>query len=357
MISLAKARTIRNGLKLLLLEGKNPNQVKRDSKLAELRQQSFKSIAEEYFETRGKDSTELQKSHNRLRTYVYPKIGSMPIDSITSPMIASLVRQADEKNKGDTAKRVLAVVRNIFTYARAGGLVSSNPAEGMQSILKPPQKKSRPHELDITKIGKLLKAIDELDVYPPAKAVNQLLPMLFCRKVELLGARWDEIDWDKKQLEVPVSRMKISENGAFIIPLPRQANRILTKLRPYTEVSGYIFASERRQSRTRAYTHISDGQVNAKLDMALKAAELPPKSQVPHGWRHVAETLLKEKGPELIKGFNKDWIRVQMHHSPTGIEASYDKAQYLKDRPRMMQAYADLLDGYKGVEKLLKVVK
>jgi integrase len=59
-----------------------------------------------------------------------------------------------------------------------------------------------------------------------------------------------------------------------------------------------------------------------------------------HGFRSMASTLLNEQG------WNKDAIERQLGHSERdGVRAAYNYAEYLPERKKMMQAWADYLDG------------
>jgi hypothetical protein len=54
----------------------------------------------------------------------------------------------------------------------------------------------------------------------------------------------------------------------------------------------------------------------------------------------MASTLLNEQG------YNRDWIERQLAHGERdAVRAAYNYAQYLPERRRMMQQWADYLDG------------
>ena len=61
----------------------------------------------------------------------------------------------------------------------------------------------------------------------------------------------------------------------------------------------------------------------------------------PHGFRHTAATMLAEMS------WNTDAIDRQLAHKEQGVKGVYQKAQYLEERTRMMQAWADYADGLK----------
>lgn len=58
-----------------------------------------------------------------------------------------------------------------------------------------------------------------------------------------------------------------------------------------------------------------------------------------HGFRHTASTLLNEMG------YSADAIELQLAHiSQDRVRATYNKAQLMDERIRMMQEWADFID-------------
>ena len=69
------------------------------------------------------------------------------------------------------------------------------------------------------------------------------------------------------------------------------------------------------------------------------------RKQTAHGFRHLVSTALNEKG------YQEDWIERQLAHGdPDKIRGTYNKAQYLDPRRKMMQDWADLLDAMRSRE-------
>lgn len=60
--------------------------------------------------------------------------------------------------------------------------------------------------------------------------------------------------------------------------------------------------------------------------------------QTAHGFRHLLSTELHERG------YNPDWIEVQLAHIIPGMRGVYNGAQYLEQRRGMMQGWADSID-------------
>jgi integrase len=115
-----------------------------------------------------------------------------------------------------------------------------------------------------------------------------------------------------------------------IVPLATQTLAVLRELEPLTGDGRYLFPSERTRDRP-----MSDNTVNA----ALRRLGYPKEEMTGHGFRGIASTLLNEQG------WNSDVIERQLAHSEQNkIRAAYNFAEYLPERRRLMQGWADHLD-------------
>ena len=69
-----------------------------------------------------------------------------------------------------------------------------------------------------------------------------------------------------------------------------------------------------------------------------------------HGFRSMASTLLNEQG------WNRDAIERQLAHAErNSVRAAYNYAEFMPERKRMMQAWADYLDGIKAGAKIIPI--
>ena len=71
----------------------------------------------------------------------------------------------------------------------------------------------------------------------------QLLALTFVRTGELIGARWDEVDFDREEWHIPKERMKMSR--PHVVPLSRQAVVVLKTLQEITGEKPFVFYSLR----------------------------------------------------------------------------------------------------------------
>jgi integrase len=156
--------------------------------------------------------------------------------------------------------------------------------------------------------------------------------LVFLRSSELSNAEWSEIDFEKQEWRIPAQRMKMKE--IHIVPLARQTIEILLSLHKFTGNFKYLFPSIRSFEKTIGHTTL----IHAIRLMGYDKEEL-----CVHGFRGMASTLLNELG------YNRDWIERQLAHSErNGVRAAYNYAQYLPERRRMMQEWADYLDALRA---------
>lgn len=155
-----------------------------------------------------------------------------------------------------------------------------------------------------------------------------IAPLLFVRPGELRNAEWSEINFMKREWRIPAEKMKMRIE--HIVPLSDQAITILQQLHPLTGNGKYLFPSVRTLSRPMS---------NNTLNGALRRLGYTKEEITPHGFRSMASTLLNEQG------FNRDAIERQLSHGERNtVRAAYNFAEYLSDRKKMMQTWANYLD-------------
>ena len=130
---------------------------------------------------------------------------------------------------------------------------------------------------------------------------------------------------------------------AHIVPLARQAIAILRELQPVTTHRRYVFPSLRTRDRC-----LSENTLNG----ALRRLGYTKEEMTCHGFRSMASTLLNELG------WNRDAIERQLAHSERdGVRAAYNRAEFLPERRKMVQAWADYLDGLRDGAEIIPLYK
>lgn len=329
-IPLAQARKLRDEARAILQSGRHPTLDKKAKKLRNAMQgaNTFEKIARLWMETKSKGLTPKYAKQNleRLQHHVFPVIGPFPITEITIPDVVRVVERIGNRGTIETAKRMKQLMGQVFRYAAQRGLCDHNPAADLRDIL-PSHKEKHYSCVPMAEVPDLLRAIEakETDL---GKYALLFLALTFVRTGELIGARWDEIDFDRAEWHIPKERMKMKR--PHVVPLSHQAIAILKDIHALTGTKTHVFHSTASKSK-----HISNGIIL----MALRRMGYQGR-MTGHGFRTLASTLLNEKGyaPDVIE-------RQLAHEDNDKIRSAYNRAEYLLERKKMMQDYADLLEG------------
>ena len=334
-VSLAKARDRRADARKLLVDGIDPSVVKRAEKFARLEQgtNTFEAIGREWFEKNSPrwSTSHRDRSKRLLEKDLYPWLGSRPIAEIDAPELLRVIRRIESRGAVDTAHRALQYCGMVFRYAIATGRASRDPSGDLRGALPPVQKRHHASIIEPKAVGALLRAIEGYEGHLVTRCALQLAPLVFVRPGELRRAEWSEIDMENAEWRIPADKMKME--SPHIIPLSRQALATLSEIKPLTGGGTYVFPSVRSRQRP-----MSENTVNA----ALRRLGYTKEQMTGHGFRSMASTLLNEQG------WHHDAIERQLAHAErNGVRAAYNYAEHLPERRRMMQAWADYLDGLK----------
>jgi integrase len=319
LVTLAEARAKRDGLKKSLAEGIEPQR-------KESKQPAFEDACRTYWGGR-KDLSE-QYRENALRgleLHLWPKLGRRPIGAIDREALLAELVALDAKGKHSYARKVRMWASQVFEWAREHRWAKVNPATDIRPRHAFGNAPVEHHPaLDLPEIPHLWERL-ALEGDLQSVLACRLLAYTWVRTDELRYAEWSEFQGDLWR--VPAARMKMDRD--HIVPLPTQAMPILANLKARSRGSKYILPAEHRLDRA-----ISENAVLALL------YRLGYKGRMSgHGWRTVASTWANENG------FNKDAIERQLAHAPDDkVRAAYNRAAFLPERRRMLQAFATWLN-------------
>ena len=177
-----------------------------------------------------------------------------------------------------------------------------------------------------------LKALErnEARIFERTRRAVWLSLLTFCRPGEIRQAQWSEIDFEAKEWHIAAHKMKMRR--AHIVPLSKQA---LAILQDQKEETGHLNTDFVFPSQIRPKKPMSDGTVNKAIKRLGFGDEM-----VAHGFRALARTAIREK-----LGFDSEIIERQLAHKASGpLGEAYDRTQFLPERKKMMQRWADYLD-------------
>lgn len=180
---------------------------------------------------------------SRLRRHVLPLIGKMRVLDLARRDVERMQAKITAGGTaGDhrTGRRGRAIVRGgalvaagcvttlsaMLNWAKVRGLIADNPAHGVRKAK--PAKRER--FLSTAEARLLLKTLDDLETQKAISSshaeIFRILLFTGARKTEILGLRWNEVDFDRKQIRLPRHRSKTGErsitlNGPAVAALAR----------------------------------------------------------------------------------------------------------------------------------------
>lgn len=332
-ITLKQAREHRDEIRKQVATGIDPSAARKAVKAALAGEGSFEALAREWYHqfSGGWTPEHAGRVWRRLEADLLPWLGKRPVKELEAPELLACLRRIQARGALESAHRALQTLSQAFRYAVATGRATRDPTADLRGALPPVKVKHFAAITDPKAIGALLRDLDSYEGSFVTRCALQLAPLLFVRPGELRQAEWPEFDLEAAEWRIPAHKMKMRH--AHIVPLARQSVAILRELHALTGRGRYLFPGLRTAARP-----MSENTVNA----ALRRMGYDQSQMTGHGFRSMASTLLNEMG------WHQDAIERQLAHAEKdGVRAAYNRAEHLPERRRMMQAWADYLDGLK----------
>ena len=275
-----------------------------------------------------------------LEGHIFPALGARPLASIRPGEVMASIKAVEATGAADQASRVLQRVKAIYRWAVTHERIESNPMLDLvpSEILKPRHVKHRP-ALSDRELPAFLDKLAEYEGDPTTVQALRLLMLTATRPGEVRGARWAEFDLGAALWIIPPERMKMRTEHR--VPLSRQALEVLGSMQALSGGSELVFPSPFYPGKS-----LSENTFNSAMArMGYKGIATA------HGFRALFSTVANECG------WNPDVIERQLAHTERNeVRAAYHRSTYLQDRAKLMQWWADYLDGRKG-GKLHKMPK
>ncbi|QJT79277.1 integrase arm-type DNA-binding domain-containing protein [Kosakonia sp. MUSA4] len=328
-ITLADARSRRDNARKLVAEGKNPSEVRKEQKLA-LQTESenaFEKIAREWHQMKSAKWSAGYASDimEAFQNDIFPYVGTRPVGEIKPLELLNVLRKIEKRGALEKMRKVRQRCSEVFRYAIATGRAEFNPAADLSSALEVHQSNHFPF-LKAEEIPDFLKALEGYSGSKIVQIATKLLMITGVRTIELRAALWQEFDMDNALWEIPAKRMKMRR--PHFVPLSPQALNLLNELKIMTGNYRYVFPG--RNDPNKPMSEASINQLIKRIGYSGKVTG--------HGFRHMLSTILHENGYESI------WIELQLAHvDKNSIRGTYNHAQYLENRRRMMEWYSEFI--------------
>jgi integrase len=299
-MSLKQAREKRDTAKKQIADGIDPSLDRKIKKLG-AGENTFQAIALEWYEksTINKSDSHKKRTMRILENDLFPWLGYKPIAELKTPELLVTLQRIEDRNAIETTHRALQISGQVFRYAIASGKAEIDITQALRGALKQPTSSNFASLTDPSKIKPLLQSIDDYSGSLVVKYALQLAPLVFVRPGELRQAEWEHIDLETKEWRYFVTKTKVQH----IVPLSKQAVKILTDLQPLTGRGRYVFPSEKTPNGSRAMSDVA-------LLAALRRMGFSKEEMSVHGFRAMARTMLDE-----VLGFRPDFIEHQLAHA------------------------------------------
>jgi integrase len=329
VVSLAEAREKANACRKLVAAGIDPlTQHKADraaARSAELHMATFKQCLDGFLNSHGDSWREkhLKQWQNSMASYAKPLFG-LTVNAIDVGAVLKVI-EPEWKRAPETMDRVRRRIGEVLGWAQARGFRPHGPLPtAWRGLLD----KTLPHPRTVAPIAHHAAMSYEAvpTLYRKLVATDQVpelclawLILTASRSGEARGARWDEIDFDKKVWTVPPSRMKRSREHR--VPLSAEA---LAQLKRLPRAGEHLFTV--------------NGSGKPIVAMSLRKALLRHGGDgfTVHGFR----SAFRDWGGERTNA-PRELLEVALSHAiGSQTEASYARGDLLEKRRRIMQQWA-----------------
>ena len=332
-VGLKAARDLATAARKVLETGDDPGEVRKAEKAKTTHEaaNTLEAVALDWLDHQASrwESETMGRIRASLQADIFPALGTRPMASIKAGEVMAAVKKIEARGAGDQANRVLQRVKSVYRWAVTHERIETNPMLDLvpSEILKPREVQHRAALPE----KELPDFIAKLDAYvgdPHTIHALRLLMLTATRPGEVRGARWAEFDLDAALWTIPPERMKMRSEHR--VPLSTQALEVLADMQALSADSVLVFPSPVYRSKP-----LSENTFNSALArMGYK------NTATAHGFRALFSTVANEHG------WNPDVIERQLAHKEQNeIRAAYHRTTYMQDRTKLMQWWADYLDG------------
>lgn len=350
-LGIAAAREKRRAAKALLAEGRDPMLAK--GQVISEGGDTFFAVANRWHENR---KTALDPAHadrvwSRMERDVFPYIGQRPIQEITAPEVLEMIRRIESRGALDISRRAKQGVGQVFQFAIACGLASSDPTANLRGALKPRPRVKHMSRLPLVEFPAFIEKVrdyqeegDRRSAITRDAVMFALLTWVRTKELRLaVKSEFEDLHGKNPLWRIPAARMKMGRE--HLVPLSAQAAQIAR--RTISRATGEFL-----------FPGVSADRPLSENTMIYALYRLGYHSrQTVHGFRGLASTWANEQLVEFgkpaiwIRKYHEDWVEMQLAHSEKNdVRGAYNAAEYLVPRRRMMQDWADFLDGNKVVQ-------
>jgi len=271
---------------------------------------------------------------NTLRDYAFPKIGRMPVDSIDQPEVLMCLSPI-WTDKHETARRLAQRIKTVLDVAKSKGLRSGeNPVTSIKEGKVLPKVVAKP------KHHKAMRWQDVPAFYQALQDRNAMAAkalMFTCltasRTGEVLGMRWEELDFEARVWTCPEERMKTGV--AHRVPLTEE---MLAIIEPLTAMkSEVVFEGQKRHKPL------------SNMSMLMLLRRMAVEGVTVHGFRSTFRDWASE-----VANAPREVAELSLAHKVgSDVERAYARSDLLDKRRGLLKRWSQFVSGQNG--KVLRI--
>jgi integrase len=278
-------------------------------------------------EARLKDGTQRPATYQQAKLHLtgphWRPLASRPIGDLRRAEIAARLHEIVSEHGRTAAARARANLAALFNWAMREGLCERNPTIGTNNPNE--GAKSRERVLTDHELAIVWNACGDDDF----GRIVRLLILTGCRREEIGGLRWRELDLAAGIMTIPGERTK--NHRTHTLGLPQMALEILRSA-PRREEREFVFGGRGGSFSAWSYSTVA-------LNNRIAVAEGKPLAHwTLHDLRRSMRTGLGRIGvqPHIAE--------LTLNHTKGGIEAVYDRHRYEREIASALSAWADHVD-------------
>lgn len=271
-----------------------------------------------------KNAKHSQQWINTLRDHAFPKIGRMPIDTIDQPEVMMCLAPIWTE-KHETAKRLAQRIKTVLDVARSKGFrTGENPVTAIKDAGALPRVKAKVKHHKAMGWKDVPKFYADLQT---RKAMAAKALMFTCltgsRTGEVLGLRWEELDFEEQLWTCPAERMKTGE--AHRVPLTEE---ILSIIEPLKELRSYfVFEGQKRHKPL------------SNMSMLMLLRRMGVEGVTVHGFRSTFRDWASE-----VANVPREVAEKSLAHSVgSDVERAYARSDLLDKRRDLMMRWSSFV--------------
>ncbi|MGC9157812.1 MAG: tyrosine-type recombinase/integrase [Terracidiphilus sp.] len=335
-LPLKAARAKRDELAAQVAGGKSPAVEAKQRRAGLSTNPTVREFGERYYKEQVVRNWKDPKTVRRyLDNEVFPTLGQKALKDVNALDVQGLVYRKRDNGRIAAAIQLRMVIKQMFDYAIETRLVTVNPA-AMVATRYIGKARKRTRVLTPKEIRLYLRTIYQSNIRRQFKLALHIILLTLSRKSELLLARWEHVNFETGEWLIPEENAKGGK--PHIVYLSTQVAAMFRELKALAGDSALVMPG--RGSLARPFAK------NA-LNKALEGLTFDMDPLTIHDLRRTGATLLTEHG------FNRDVIEKALSHEAQGIRAVYIVAEYAEQRKKMLQWWADYVDGIMNESKVI----